>query len=194
MKKLLFLIVAMFSANVNAQFVLKPEGLLTSDGKDYIVHEVPGKTQAELYKLCKNSLFHIYNSAKDVMSENENESISIMGTSTNDVYDERNIFGQNTKYYVNVSYKFTIMFKDGRMRISAPKVVKAYQYSKENGTTDFIFGCGTNYASGPHYIFKKNGEERTAYDYKRTYEEFANNLVNAIINGLKKIEEPVEDW
>ena len=192
MKKLLFLL-AMLPMFVKAQFVLTPDGLRTDDGKDFIVHEVQNVSKDELYKRTKNTLMQIYNSAKEVMTENEGESISIFATSTKDVYEERNVFGQKTNWFVTVNYKYNIMFKEGRIRISAPQVVRASQYDKDKGTTEFIFGCGTNYASGPHYIFKKNGERRS-YKYKDTYEDFANQLIKLIIDGVSNTEPVVEDW
>lgn len=192
MKKVLFLllIVPMIA---RAQFELTPNGLITDDGKDYIVHEVNNVSKEELYRRTKNTLMQMYNSAKEVMTENEPELISIYATSTNDVYEERNVFGQMTRWYITVNYKFSVMFKDGRIRISAPEVIKASRYDRDKGTTEYVFGCGTNYASGPYYIFKKNGERRSA-KYKDTYEYFSNMLVKMIITGLTKKEKDVEDW
>lgn len=184
---------AMLPMFAKAQFVLTPTGLVTDEGKDFIVHEVPNVSKDELYRRTKNTLMQIYNSAKEVMTENEGESISVYATSTKDVYEERNVFGQKTRWHITLSYKFNILFKDGRMRISAPEVVKASRFDKEDGVTEFIFGCGTNYASGPYYIFKKNGERRTA-KYQDTYEAFANTLMKMIVDGVSTSEPVVEDW
>lgn len=69
-------------ANVQGpvRFSLTRTGAFTApDGTGYVVVPFEGKTAAELYNMVKNNIMSVYKDHKKVMSENENQTISVRG-------------------------------------------------------------------------------------------------------------------
>lgn len=107
MKKIaLVLICALYALNGSAQyFTLTPNGMVNSADieKRYVVLEFEGKTQAELFGKARSYFVSTYNSAKDVMSVSEPETISALAAFTSKS--------------VVVNYKYVLTFKDGRIKV-----------------------------------------------------------------------------
>lgn len=102
------------------QFKLQRNGLFaTEDGKSYIVVEYEGKTAQELYSMVKSNVIKLYKSPKDVMSENEPNSISIFALS--DIFDYAYIFGGGLMSY-SAYYNLVFHFKDGKIKVDAPMI------------------------------------------------------------------------
>lgn len=121
MKKILLLVAAyLVCAGAQAQdlveFKLQPDGsFLAPNGENYVVLEYDGKTASELYSLVKSNVMTLYNSPKDVMSENENVSISIRAFS--------DMVGTKTILLPRIFsgyYNLVFRFKDGKIRVDAP--------------------------------------------------------------------------
>lgn len=180
-KVLLAILFALPMAAVAQVFTLTANGFVNAEdpSKDYAVVEIEG-TQAELFNKAKTAATAMWGAAKEVLSYNEPEIIVINGLSSGDV---SYTFMGMTSYY-DVYYRLQLQFKDGRMRIDAPKADKA---TVRGGRGEIFLGAG-----GRTCIFKKNGEVR--YDkMKEQVDKYFNTLVATLIDKMKN-GAAQEDW
>ena len=116
MKAILVFLLALVSFSAAAQsFTLTPAGFTseTEQSKAYVVLQVEGQSQQELYQRTLAYLHTLYRSPKDVLSPLENESITVRG------FAERAI-PRNSFHVFDMDYSLTLQFRDGQVRINAP--------------------------------------------------------------------------
>lgn len=123
MKKLLtgifmLLCACVASAQDPVHFSLTRTGSFVSqDGTGFVVVPFEGKTTAELYNMVKNNIMSVYKDPKKVMSENENQTISVRGYGSI-VYKTVTFIPRVFEGHYTIVFKF----KDGRIRVDAPVV------------------------------------------------------------------------
>ena len=177
MKKLLLILLLLLPNLCRAQFTLVGNSLATENGKNYVVYEFNGINQDELFIKAKTAITSIYNSPKDVISENRPEIISIRGIS-NDPFMLYKILGVENKQTVEMSYKLEILFKDGRIRVNSPSIVSLTVGTVKNN----IYLKKGGKSQG--YVYSKNGEIRYP-ELKTSIENFFNSLTKAIVEGMQ---------
>lgn len=182
MKKVLILLALLMPLMCSAQFILENGSFVSEDDKNYIVYEFPGKTKAELYKMVKSSIIDLFVSAKDVLSENENESLKIRGVSQKDVFTK----SMGMTFNIETTYTIQFHFKEGKVRVDAPYIVSMTSGTQRNA---IYMNRG-----GRDCLYKKNGEVRYG-DLKESLEKFINNLSLSIIKGIDdKKSEDDDNW
>lgn len=132
MKKAFTAIIALFAVSAtitNAQFILTNNGFVDEkdETRNYVIIEMPGYTQQQLYSTIKTMVTANYISPKTVLSENEPISLCITGTE-----DVMFNFLPN-KFSYNVVYQF----KDGKIKFQ-PKFISL----KGQGTDVCLFFNG----------------------------------------------------
>lgn len=125
MKKIVFVFLFLASAiSVKAQSEIYFK--LNSDGEFYInenkvdtVLDFPGQSAQQLYSKVKSSLLKVYNNPDVVMSENEPVSLSVFS-----LVEDWCTVNPTLSGWVWYSSNYTLLFhfKDGRIKIDAPKV------------------------------------------------------------------------
>ena len=182
MRKFLFAIAFALPMIASAQFFqLKATGFVSTENpdKDFIVVEAEG-SQQELFDKAKTAATAMWGAAKEVLSYNEPDIIVINGMGAGMV--SFSIMGITTNF--DVPYRVQLQFKDGRVRIDAPKIEKGIN-SLNKG--DVYFGSG-----GQSYVFKKDGSVRRE-KMKEQAEEYINGLIAELIDKIKNGTSQ-EDW
>ena len=190
MKKVLATIIALLPLMAAAQyFTLTPEGWKNAEDNtlDYVVIPMEG-TQAELFQKAKTAVTATFKSAKDVMSYNEPDIITINGY-TDCIYEK--IMGM--RFDFGMRYTMQILFKDGKIRFNAPDAYEA-EYTGQNRAFYYLRPGSGGAMSGTRYVFDKNGKLKKK-DQKKQVEDYFNNLVNTIVDKMKNGGVAVdEDW
>ncbi|WP_298265969.1 DUF4468 domain-containing protein [uncultured Lutibacter sp.] len=176
-----FILCLFYSLASFSQFELTENGITVIDSEnDYIVYEFEGKTKEDLYTSVLKTLTVKYNSAKDVLSKVENETISINGIQA-DYVGAGKLLGKYLEVY-DLGYNLNISFKDAKIKIDIPTI----RFPNEsNGRTLHISGKGMFKT----FIFKK-GEVKEE-DAKKRIEDFFNILITEIKQG---VENKQDDW
>ncbi len=175
------LLVTIFGhAQSSVDFKLQSDATFkTTDGKEYVVIQKEGKTASELYNEILNSVTLLYNSPKDVVSKVENNTISINGISS-DCVTLSGMLGVKVSF--SIQYILQFQFKDGRIRVEAPKLSRVF-----TGTTDVRPISGWLKTQN---IFKKDKPNPKKQSTIDDFENTLNGLINRILTS-KKVE---EDW
>ena len=105
------------------------EEFITNDNKDYVVISAEGYSQKELFQLLLLGLNNFYTDIDKIVSKIEYDAITVNNYYT--VKDEKAtvikvITGDNVNYYYVLGWheRFSFKFKDGKLRIDAPQVIK----------------------------------------------------------------------
>ncbi|MFC4212160.1 DUF4468 domain-containing protein [Pedobacter lithocola] len=158
-------------------FSLTSKGFVSSTDttKNYLVYELPGKTQNELYKKSLIYLSGLYASPKDVLSTIENESITVNAIAPKAI--KMKVLYLNPSWDVN--YTITFQFKEGKLRISEPNINKISTYTGDVYRTASIYPqSGTNNKE----IFNKKGILKQE-DGKQNLETYINGFIENYIKG-----------
>ena len=176
-----FILCLFYSLTSFSQIELTKDGLTVIDSdNDYIVYEFEGRTKEDLYTSVLKTLTVKYNSAKDVLSKVENETISINGIQT-DYIGAGKLLGNYLEVY-DLGYNLNISFKDAKIKIDIPTI----RFPNEsNGRTLHISGKGMFKT----FIFKKDKVKEEGA--KQKIEDFFNTLVAEIKQG---VENKKDDW
>ena len=190
MKKVLVILAVLLPLMSWGQsFTLTPEGWMSTEEptNNYIVFPMEG-TKAELFQKAKTAVTATFKSAKDVMSYNEPDIITINGY-TDCIFEK--ILGM--KYVFGMRYTMQILFKDGKVRFNAPDAYEA-EYTGQNRAFFYLRPGGGGIMEGARYVFNKKGELKKK-DQKKQAEDYFNNLVYTIIEKMKGGGTVVdEDW
>lgn len=186
MKKLLAtLLLGLLSNMANAQYIsnfkMNYEGnFTTQDGKDYDVAVFEGKDATELFEMVRKKVALAFRSPKDVESNVNDKIISIYGYAPQCTY----LAVPGWKYYLSFHYSLKFQFKDGKIRIEAPRL-----YQMEGS----VWSTLQKTFRGWH-IFNKDGVLSKKENNRllvTMLEDYYNDLINRIINGDSKSN---EDW
>lgn len=192
MKKLLLLL-ALIPALVNAQkFELTPKGFVDSKDheKYYVVYTFKGKSQKEIYKMALDAIGKYSTSPKDRLTKEEPTKLTLNGVIPNVTYITR----LGIKLYFEMYYNMVLEFKDGKMRVNSPEIIKIMRDDTLN-EVQYIYLTESQMRSGmviaDKYIFCKNGAVNNQ-KYKDHVELSTNDMVSSIISLMKKTDK--SDW
>lgn len=188
MKKALAIIAVLLPFMAAAQyFTLTPEGWKNAEDNtlDYVVVPMEG-TQAELFQKAKTAVTATYKSAKDVMSFNEPDIITVNGY-TDCIFIKR----MGMRFDFGMRYTMQILFKDGKIRFNVPDAYEA----ELKGKPGFISlrPGSTGFMGNTEYVFDKNGKLKKK-DQKQQVEDYFNGLVQTIIDKMKNGASNDDDW
>lgn len=172
MKKILFilLIIPFLCSAQKANFKLQSDAsFLLENGNKFYVIETEG-TQSDLYKKVLSSITKIYVSPKNVISKVENDMISVNGIS-DDFFTYSGMMG--VKIPISMQYNLQFQFKDGKIRIDAPTLIRIFTDSNQ----DIKPISGWLNAQG---VFKKGN----ANPKKQYVIDAFNNELNGLINSI----------
>lgn len=111
-------------------FEFQKDGSFSSgDGKPFVVYEAPGKSQRDLYQSMMIGIAKLFNHPDKVISSVEPSLITV-----NSITSPCIPYGNQGKLK-EVTYSMQIQFKDGKIRIDAPNILK---YPKYDGWGDAI--------------------------------------------------------
>lgn len=177
MKKLFSILVLVLSfLNVSAQdlisFKLTRTGAFTApDGSAFVVVPFEGKSAPELYNMVKNNIMSLYKDPKQVMTENEGQTITVRGKG--DILWKTVTFLPRTfEGYYTIVFKF----KDGRVRVDAPVV--------DDELTDAagMLQYGESFKSCCKKLFTKDGKPFDKRAVKKISQ--TEDALNAPINSM----------
>ncbi len=165
-------------------FELTPNGMeaAAGTGKDFVVLEFPGETQAELFNKTRNYLVSTLPSAKDVLSESRPTVLSVNAVLPC-------TFKAGFNYDVLVSYKYGLAFKDGRIKVNFD--VLAFSLPPQPKNPKFSIGLVAS-GFGSYGVFKKNGAVSSA-PTKEAIEEHVNSLTKGLSDAIAG-ENMDNDW
>ncbi len=156
-------------------FELTPNGMevAAGTGKNSVILEFPGETQAELFDKACNYLVSTLPSAKDVLSESRPTILSVNAILPC-------TFKAGFNYDALVSYKYGLAFKDGRIKVDFD--VLAFSLPPQPKNPKFSIGLVAS-GFGSYGVFKKNGVVSSA-PTKDAIEEYANGLTKGLSDAI----------
>ena len=148
-------------------FKIQRDGIfLTEEGKNFQVVEFEGKTAQELYDMVLLNAKRMFIPPKDEISENEAVNISIGW-----LFEiPRGVFKLFEDYHTwEVRCYYTLTFKDGRIKVEAPRMDKYLVAISPTQSNSLLFANAVN------YCYKKNGEINPKRAYRlEAFEEGVN--------------------
>ena len=143
-------------------------GLATDDGKEYVVYELQGWKQSELYNKMVLGISNLFTYPEKVMSKVDNELITVNGFESSAF-----TWGKND-HAVSYYYTLKFQFKDGKIRVDP--IIRGYDhYSK---------GCTP-----------VEGWMRTQGNYQEVKPKFEKAINNLIYTFLQKsFDTKNDDW
>ena len=194
MKKIIFCLMALCApfticAQDSVKFSIQPTGqFIAEDGKDFAVVEFEGKTAAELYNMVKENVMDLYKDPKEVMSENEGQSIKIRGFAKIVAIETTLIFKSFYGAYYNLSFKF----KDGKIRVDAPSIDNEFTLTAGGTNMPQIVTLNTTLSS----CYKKGKLVEKKKNKIELLEENVNVPINYLLGLSKKKtqEEDDDNW
>lgn len=180
MRKFVFLVGLLLTVvhNVQAQFILTPNGLKCEDNSDYIILTFEGKQQEELFNSVHLFAGSKFVSPHDVISVSGKEQITLNGVVSTIPW--RNPVSKQC----SVNFTITFMFKDGRIRINTPSINRIYTSGMEISLVQAV----PLITDG---VFKKNGSVYSL-GTKEGIEIFFNTLVENVKQYI--IQDTATDW
>ena len=158
----------------NAQFTLEMTGLVITEKpkQDFIVLDFGGKTQQELYQAVNVYLHSLYVNPQNVLSSVENQAITINGK------------GKITTYW-DVTYTISLAFKDGRIRINIPTILKLS--ADVNGVHDEKAIVGTSFLGQAGGVFDRKGKLLLP-KMKTAVEDYFNGYISKLVTAANGYE------
>ena len=175
MKKVILLCGVLFVSinNLQAQFVLTPNGLKCENDNNYIIIEIENKTKEELFDNAHLFATSSFVSPHDVISVSGKEQITLNGVVSG--IEWKSILKQQC----SVNFTITMLFKDNRIRIDVPSINKIYT----SGAELFLVQPNVMVSDG---IFKKNGKiysPQTKNGIERFFNKFVIDLEQYIVQN-----------
>jgi transcription initiation factor IIF auxiliary subunit len=161
---------------------LTPNGFfnLQNTSQDFVVLEVDGNTQSELYQKVLLFLHSTYNSPKDVISQVEPVSITINGWSGKAIR-------RNSMHAFDMGYSINFQFKDNKIRVSAP----TFDLTTFTDKTQRLELVANNSFTGSVLgIYNTKGTLKSEHA-KNDLETHFNEFIQALNTSLKSSS---EDW
>lgn len=187
MKKLFYLLFAsLISVNVQAQFVLTPNNfVLESDNsKNALVIPFEGTSLHDLYKYTRSYLESLFNNPQKVLNCTEDEQITVDWEGSN-----FSVSGGFSWAEYAVNYKYTIEFKEGKIRfIPYFKYVLQHGGQSSGKQIDLI---GSNFMS-KSAVFNKKGKCIFSKAKEKADSE-TNGFVKALTAAINKAKQD-SDW
>jgi len=190
MKKILFVLILLLPTLAFSQekLELTPSGLKVQGNPEakYIIIEKSG-SQQDLFNTIKSFISNYFVSPKDVISEVDNDMITLNGISAKDISVKKGLG------YLDITMNYTIVFhfKDGRIRIDLPYINKMTSRSSSTLWQMTINQDDAYDYSYDHlYIFDKKGKLKN-----NTAKDGIENFFNSFIDKAVNFKSPQkEDW
>lgn len=131
-------------------FKIQKDGVfLTEEGKNYQVVEFEGKTAEELFDMVLLNATRMFIPPKDEINENKPANISIGW-----LFEiPSGVIGGDDNFTWEVRCYYTLTFKDGRIRVDAPRMDKYLVANTPTKSISLLFANAVNYCYD-----KKTGE------------------------------------
>lgn len=178
----LFILSVIMPLCAAAQFQLTPEGMLTPEGKPYIVSKINGN-QKQLYQKTKTVLTSLLKTKDYQMKFNEPDIIIISCNGLKIAKDY--VAGIKDSY--TTKWTIELKFKPNRIRIDAP-LIESLKCRRS------IIGLGKGSALGVEsglnrkgHLFKDDGTVREEHMVNQINEYF-NKFVNDVIDNVKNFD------
>lgn len=189
MKKLLLFALCLIATSVEAQtFELTSNGFVNSEdhNKDYIVFDVEGVKQQELFNYVMQALGKTFVSPKNKISSVEYTQISANGVLGNVTY--RKVAGMRLEF--DMSFNLIFEFKDEKIRINAPQILDIVQ---EGGLVQIYLTKAErpNQILAHKALFYNDGKVNEP-KHKERIERSVNAFINVIIDRILKAKD--SDW
>ncbi len=187
MQKMIFgIALLLFPLLSFGQFRLTADGMVSADdpAKDYIVVEFPHKTQADLFDLTKSFLMQEFNSGGRVLSENAPSLLTAFGKASFEFN------GRPVKYEAILSFKYTVAFKEGRVKISFDVADMALLNAKYDLALRRPSGFGGKMSCAG--VFNTNGKVFSQVSVDQI-EAIANILTSRLIDAVNGVGAD-DDW
>lgn len=184
MKKVLCVISMMFLALcANAQFMATKEGVKTTDGKDFYVIDIEGKTAKQLYDNIISYIMMNFKNPDAVLNKQEGKMINIHGVFSDAIPCKK--VGKFINY-ADIDLNLIIHFKDGKIRFDAPKINSIERQMHDGKIWKYYFyeGGVTGQMVGVFSLFKKNGKVKNEYAVNG-FNEFINTLISDMLKYAK---------
>lgn len=174
-------------AQESVAFKLQADATFKVEEKEYVIVNFEDKAANELYKMVKDNAMSLYNSPKEVMSENEPTSITFHAYSdrlaTKTITFIPRLFGGY--------YNMVFHFKDGRIKVDAPLISDDLK-----DTSGMLIPSAIptfrDLVSG--YFDKKGNRKDKSLEKIEFIEHNINRIINSLL-GLNKLEKKNnEDW
>lgn len=197
MKKYLFLLLAMFAINANAQFKLTINGFVSEEdnSKDYLVYTFEGVSQEDLYVKVLSFVHKKFKNPDIVLNEIKNEMITITGMQEGciSVDKPKKILGNQYSFSggYDLEYSIPIQFKEGKIKVDAPNFECK---GKSGGKNAYLVLSGSNGGFGTEVrtgLFKKNGEPSRENAIKML-EDYFNGFCEELVVFIKETSN--EEW
>lgn len=154
-------------------FKIQRDGIfLTEEGKSFQVVEFEGKTAQELYDMVLLNAKRMFIPPKDEISENEAVNISIGW-----LFEiPRGVFSFDDYQTWTVRCYYSLTFKDGRIRVEAPRMDKYLVAKTSTKDISLLFGDAVN------YCYNKKGEINPKRAHRlEAFEDGANTTLKALL-------------
>ena len=176
-RKIVFCLIAMFfSLSCSAQFVLTPNGFVSSTdtSKIFTVAPFDSLSQKALFNKTMMYLNTIYVSPKDVISSVDSSSITINGIKNNCIF-------RNDLHVFDMNYTINIQFKNGRIRVNRPY----FTLTNSTGTNfqTMYIKANTTLNASTMGIWNEKGELK-AKRVKKELEDYFNSFLDKLIKGI----------
>ncbi len=187
MKKFILFFFCLFSLSINAQdlvyFKLTPNGYFASDNdKEYIIVPFEDQNAHQIFQQLSVNVNSLYKNPSKVMSVIDDASISIRA------FDDKITFIKDLvgkKFWLSGYYNLNFEIKDGRVKVSAPKIdkemVRTINSLREKYFYELVKGW---FKDG---VVKEKSKKQVEYT-----EANMNLLINTILGKGQK--QPEEDW
>lgn len=173
-------------------FELQPDGTFKMpNGDDFVIMHFNGKSATELYQMFYGAVNKGFQTEHRITRQIENTSLTVEG-----ITDTLSLRGAGT---VVVKHSFQIMFhfKDGRVKIDAPVLTKAYASMKIMGRSDHFYEQDSSFKewtqNGSVFLKFRDGipsKEKYMRNW-RVINSKTNELINCVLRQLDKAS---EDW
>ena len=185
MKRLIIaLFFCSFSSLLNGQTVVTPEGLKFENDVEFLVYDIENKAKETIYNNILLYVSQKYVSPKDVISKNENESITINAIA-DIVVGETNVGGKlikswNSPIKGRLNYTIALLFKDNKLRVNIPNANSIWL----DDTKIYLQGSNFGAPSNAPNVFN-NKQKLTNPILKKSLEDFFNNFINEIVTNAR---------
>ena len=185
MKKFVFaILLCFFGLNLEAQTVVTPDGLKFENDATFLVYDIENKAKETIYNNILLYVSQKYVSPKDVISKNENESITINAIA-DIVVGETNVGGKlikswNSPIQGRLNYTIAILFKDNKLRVNIPNVNSIWLEDNKIYLQGNNFGAPSN---APNVF--NNKQKLTNPILKKSLEDFFNNFIKEIVTNAR---------
>ena len=160
---------------------LLPEGFKTSQvdqSSEFLIIDIPGKTQEQLYKATLVYLNGTFRNPKNVITAVESESVIV------NAYTDA--FGANSelKNY-ELWYNLNMKFKDGKIRFEPIIVDLAQTFMDQPKRTVYISSTDSSNPAEINCVWMHSKKDNNYFVFNQELKASLDTWINTIINDLK---------